>query len=68
MLYMLEDEIKKEMPKAVIDKEEIDPFLGVFEVAVKKNDRTKMIHSKLNTGKCVTESNLKEIVNKLKKS
>lgn len=65
---MLEDEISKEMPRAVLEKEEIDTFLGVFEVGVKKNDKVKIIHSKLNTGKCVTDSNVKDIVNKLKKS
>ena len=35
MLQMLEDEINKEMPKAVLEKEEIDTFLGVFEVGLK---------------------------------
>ena len=64
---MLENEINKEIKKPVIEKEEIDTFLGVFEVGIKKNDKVKMVHSKLSTGKSVTDENVKEIVNKLKK-
>ena len=67
MLKMLEHEIHKEIRNAVIEKEEIDTFLGVFEVGVKKNNKIKMVHSKLNTGKGITDQNVKDVVNKLKK-
>lgn len=56
---MLENEINKEIKKPVIEKEEIDTFLGVFEVGVKKNDKVKLVHSKLNTGESITDKNVK---------
>lgn len=67
MLKIVENEINKEIESPVIEKEEIDTFLGVFEVGIKKDNKVEIIHSKLNTGNAITSENVKDLVSKLKK-
>lgn len=65
MLKFFQDHVSRKDQSMKVEVEEVEDFLGAFEISLKKKDKFEMIHSKLNTGKGVTTENIQEIERKI---